>query len=97
MPDPAGDGRLLLFSEWLDVNRFMPEPAEGDRRTHDELVGEFLDGGHLELAYLIWLMRRPGTVKDGLRPPPVVHRYRMERAEQAITPTQIAPNGQNDR
>lgn len=33
---------LLVFSAWLDSNGLMADPIDGDDRTHNDLVDEFL-------------------------------------------------------
>jgi hypothetical protein len=38
----VGSDVLLPFSEWLDTNDLMVSP-EGDSRTHEDLVREFLE------------------------------------------------------
>ena len=40
---------LLLYSEWLDVTGVMRTPRQtGDRRSHAELVADFLKRGAAE-------------------------------------------------
>lgn len=37
-------GALLNYSEWLDVNGLLKAPKKNDRRSHDDLISEFIEG-----------------------------------------------------
>lgn len=39
---------LLAYSEWLDGENLMVEPVGDDKRSHDDLVSEFLKAGESE-------------------------------------------------
>lgn len=37
-------GALIGYSEWLDVNGLLKNPKRDDKRTHADLIGEFIEG-----------------------------------------------------